>query len=348
MSKPVLANLRNAKEVSLAGEFLSVAHDEESGDLFVGNSMGKIYRIDLATPSDSPPRAIDAHISYVSSLAIAGDTLISAGSDHRLVWWDLKTHDRVREFEGHPRWIRQISLSADKAIVATVCDDMVGRLFDSGTGELLHELSGEHELLNPYNLRSTLYACAFSPDGKHVATADQAGRMVVWDVSSGKKVTTLEAPLFCTWDTNGHTYGGIRSIDFSPDGKLLAAGGNLAGDTSNVSGSKSIIQIYNWKSGEQTHDFRVGGNFFYERVKFHHDGDWILGAAGAGSEQKLVFFDLEKKEIAHQVASGMLTFDLEMGPASDTVYAVGRRGNANVDTKGTLAHWDMTRRWRRF
>ena len=108
-----------------------------------------------------------------------------------------------------------------------------------------------------------------------------------------------------------------------------------------------MIQIYDCNTGEQTHDFRVGGNFFYERIKFHHEGDWLLGAAGAGSAQKLVFFDLDKEEIAHEVKSGMLTFDIEVSEASDTIYAVGRRGNANVDTNGTLVHWDMTRRWRR-
>jgi WD40 repeat protein len=347
MYEPTLESLRIAKEVSLAGDFLSIARDAERGQLFVGNNTGKIYRLDLAAGDDASPQVIDAHISYVSSLVIAGDFLISAGSDHRLIWWDRLTQARVREVGGHPKWIRQITLSPDGAILASVCDDMVGRLLDSRTGKLIHELRGEHEILNPYDLPSKLYACAFSPDGERVATADQAGRMVIWDVSTGKKVKTLEAPLFCVWDTNGHTYGGIRSIDFSPDGKLLAAGGNLAGDTSNVSGSKSMIQIYDCNTGEQTHDFRVGGNFFYERIKFHHEGDWLLGAAGAGSEQKLVFFDLDKEEIAHEVKSGMLTFDIAVSRSSDTIYAVGRRGSSTVGTKGTLVHWDMTRKWRR-
>ena len=342
MSELKLGNMHNAREISLAGDFLSVVRDAESGLLFVGNNSGKIYQIDLSAPEESPSPVIDAHISFVSGLVIAGDFLISAGSDHRLVWWDRKTRKQVRELDTHPRWIRQIALSPDRAFVASVCDDMQGRLFDSQTGELVQQFQGEHELLNPYDLRSKLYTCAISPDGCHVATADQAGRMVVWDVSNGKKVACLEAPLFCTWDTNGHTYGGIRSIDFSPDGQLLAAGGNRAGDTSNVSGSMSMVQIYDWKSGEISHDFQVGGNFFYERIKFHHENDWLLAAAGAGSEQKFVFFDLDKNEIRHQMDSGMLTFDLVLGNASSTIYSVGRRGNSNVDTKGTLVEWDMT------
>ena len=111
-----------------------------------------------------------------------------------------------------------------------------------------------------------------------------------------------------------------------------------------------MIQIFDWASGEKTHDFRVGGNFFYERIKFHPSEQWILGAAGAGSESKLVFFDLEKKEIAYEKASGMLTFDMALDPNSDAVFVAGRRGAARHDTRGTIAcwEWDVIRESRRF
>ena len=351
IQKPTPKNLRIAKEASILGECLSVVRDHETGDLFIGSSMGKIFRLDLSLEKEDPyPRVIDAHISYVASLVIAGDCLISAGSDHRLIWWDRKTHDKVRDVGGHPKWIRQIALSPNGQVLGTVCDDMVGRLFNAQTGELLHELKDGHAILNPYDLLSKLYCCAFTPDNKHFATGDQTGRAPVWEVASGKQVIQIQAPHFCTWDTNGHTYGGIRSVDFSPDGKSLALGDNLAGDTSNVGGSKSMIQIFDWASGEKTHDFRVGGNFFYERIKFHPSEQWILGAAGAGSESKLVFFDLEKKEIAYEKASGMLTFDMALDPNSDAVFVAGRRGAARHDTRGTIAcwEWDVIRESRRF
>lgn len=349
MQEPALSNIRIASEVSLPGDFLSLARDAATGDLFVGNTMGKIYRIDPDLGRADPyPRLIHGHISFVSSLVVSGDALISGGSDHKLIWWDTRSHDKLREVKVHPKWIRQIKLSDDGTVLATVCDDMVARLFDSRSGKLLRELRGGHEILSEYNLLSKLYTCAFTPDGKHLATADQTGKIVVWEISSGKQVIQIQAPHFFYWDTNGHTYGGIRSLDFSPDGTLLAAGGNLAGCTSTISGSKSMIQVYNWKSGEQTHDFRVGGNFFYERVKFHHEGAWLLGAAGAGGGHKLVFFDLEKKEIAHQQNSGMLTFDLVMSKTSDTIYVAGRRGVSKTGTNGTLVQWDLSRRMEKF
>jgi WD40 repeat protein len=346
MHKPTLKDLRLVSEISRSGDFLSVACDTTTNDVFVGNTMGKIYR--LRPGRDDPfPRVIDAHVSFVSSLVVTGDYLISAGSDHRLLWWDRKTHDRVREVEGHTQWIRHLALSPDGARVASVCDDMVARLFDTRTGSIIHELRGGHEVFTSYGLLSKLYACAFSRHGKYVATADQMGFMVIWETSSGRQVAKVEVPLFYTYDTNGHTYGGIRSIDFSPDGKFIAAGGNLGGCTSTISGSKAMVQIYDWGTGEQTHDMRVGGNFFYERVRYHHEGTWLVGAGGAGSGQKLVFFDLAKKEIAHAVNLGMLTFDLELSGKSDTIYVAGRRGVSNAGTNGTLVKWDLSRRRKR-
>ena len=34
--------------------------------------------------------------------------------------------------------------------------------------------------------------------------------------------------------------------------------------------------------------------------------------------------------------------DFVLDEATDTVYSVGRRGNSNVETKGTLVEWNMT------
>ncbi|MGD2182528.1 NB-ARC domain-containing protein [Lusitaniella coriacea] len=53
----------------------------------------------------------------------------------------------------------------------------------------------------------------FSPDGKHLATGDVNGEILLWQATDGKKLLTCQ----------GHTRW-VWSVAFSPDGKTLASG----------------------------------------------------------------------------------------------------------------------------
>jgi len=333
MAEPT-SPLQLRHEAACDNDLLSVAWDPATRQVFVGDTVGQIAELDLTAESKFKSTWA-GHVSFVSSLVLTSDQLISAGSDHRVIWWDRHSHRPLRIHDQHPQWVRALAISPDHRLLASTCDDMVGRIWETATGKLLHELRG-HELLTPKAFRSKLYYCAFSPDGRVLATSDQIGTVIVWDVASGTAVIKIHAPHFFTHDTNGHGYGGIRSVAFSPDGKLLAVAGNQAGDTSTIGGSKSLIRIFDWSSGQQTHEWTSGGNFFYERIAFDGEGKRLLGAAGAGDGQQFVWFSLESKEVAAQQASPMLVFDMAMSVLEKQLLAVGRK-----DGRGYVAQWGL-------
>ena len=235
-----------AKELVREDIFLCLARVTGTEQLFTGSSDGNVYAVDCAAEKLQTV-AMPGHTSYVTGLALAGDQLISGSYDGNLIWWNAKTRAQVRKFKAHDKWIRDVVASPDGKIIATVGDDMVCRLWDAESAKLKHELRG-HAAMTPTQFSSMLYTCTFTADGQLLATADRVGHLVIWDVSSGKQVATVEAPGLYTWDGKQRirSIGGVRGLAFSPDGKVLAAGG--IDQVANVDGlsTKARIDLFRW------------------------------------------------------------------------------------------------------
>src|SRR5207302_904674 len=141
------------------------------------------------------------------------------------------------------------------------------------------------------------YAVAVTPDGKHVATGDKVGHVVVWDAATGKQVAALEAPEFYTWDPTArrHSIGGVRALAFAPDGALLAVGGiGKIGNIDHLEG-KPRVEVFDWRRGTHTHLLQGEGKGLVEHLAFHPKGDWLL-AAGGTNDGLLMFLDLNKSK----------------------------------------------------
>jgi len=320
---PGLLTVKATQEVKVAADLLCVVPIPGSAKAYAGGSNGKISVLDF-DDSKATPETWDAHVSYVSGLALAGKFLVSAGSDHRLIWWNPQTKEKIREIVAHDKkWIRGVGASPDGKIVASVGDDMVCRLWNVGSGQLLHELVG-HDKLLPQTLVSKLYCCRFSADGKYLASGDQTGTVIVWEVASGKQVGKVRAQHLYQFDGNGHSYGGCRALAFSPDGAYLAIVGNIAGDTSTIGGSKALMQIFDWKAGKMTHYLPVNINGFFESVQYHPKEPWLFAGCGAGEGKKVVLFDLDKKAVVQEFPVGKPVLDIALNETADALVAVGR------------------------
>jgi len=314
------------KEISCPEILFAVARKPHTDQLFVGGSNFTVCEVDLGQAKPEF-KELGRHASYVTGLALAGTTLVSGGYDGRLIWWNIESRSMIRTVDAHRKWIRRVVATPDGRAVASVADDMVCRLWDVETGALIRELRG-HAELTPSHLSSMLFTCAIASDGRTLATGDKIGHVIVWDIESGEKLTTLDVPELYTWDPvqRRHSIGGIRSLAFSPDGTRLAVGGS--GKISNIDhlDGKARVEVFDWRKGERTHEFASDQyKGLVEYLGFHPQGDWLLAAGGTDKDGFVIFFDLSNKKVIAQDKVSMYIHDITVNEKYDKIYAAGHR-----------------------
>jgi WD40 repeat protein len=325
--------LKSVKEFSHKNIFFALARTPQ-GRTFVGASDFKVSEIDLK--ADKPElKEIGGHESYVTSLALAGNVLVSGGYDGKLNWWDIDKKTKIRTIDAHTKWIRDVKASRDGTFLISVADDMIAKIWDAKTGQLRHELRG-HEAITPTYFTSMLFASAITPDGKHVATADKVGHIVLWNAETGAKVTELQTPGMYTWDPvqRRHSIGGIRSLAFSPDGSLLAVGG--IGKIGNIDHLDALarIEVFEWKTGKKHWEFngdKLKG--LMNCLEFHPKNEWLLGVGGA-NDGLMFFFDVTAKKVIKQDKLPMHIHRAVLNPDGDGFVVAGHGKITLYEMKG--------------
>lgn len=137
-----------------------------------------------------------------------GRRIVSSHVDGSLRLWDVEQGKQVKKFKvGEGVSFVQVSPD-DKTILAAVSksDELQIKLFNVLDGKVITAFDDEET--------SYIEALAVSPNGRHFATSDVAGDVLVWDVNKSKPVRELDIG-----------FSGDDAIAFSPDGKTLAVGG---------------------------------------------------------------------------------------------------------------------------
>jgi len=115
-----------------------------------------------------------------------------------------------------------VAFSPDGKAIATLVRGIV-LLNDAGTGKQLLKL--------PASANSSYVSFAMSPNGAHLVTGDENGRVKLWDVATGRELHSFQA---------GNDKGRVSSLAFSPDEKRLLGSAEFG-----------AIRVWNTFTGEE-------------------------------------------------------------------------------------------------
>lgn len=147
--------------------------------------------------------------SSISSLAIAGELIISGNSQGEISLWNVTTGQRLQTVAGHSQGVNAVVISRGGEVLASGGDDRTIKVWSvnqviAGESSPQYALTG-HE--------GAVVALAISPDGKTLVSGSWDNSIKVWDLTTGQLRQTL----------TGHA-GLVSSVAISPDGRLLVSG----------------------------------------------------------------------------------------------------------------------------
>lgn len=192
-----------------AGAAWSAAFDAESRRLATTGDDVVVW--DVA--SGAPLATLPADGSFETGAVFLRDRpwLVTCAQSGVVRAFDLERNERTGELHSFDDQVHQVALDPSGRWLAAACHDGTAALWDLTTFHTLpsaptRRLTGTG---------SPIWGVAFRVDGTELATSDEAGAIVLWSLPEWRRTLRLRS------DTPT-----LRSVAFSRDGALLAAGSN--------------------------------------------------------------------------------------------------------------------------
>lgn len=146
------------------------------------------------------------HVRLVESVEFSrdGNTIISAGVDESIRFWDSNKKSLLGMINCHDHCINSLTCSVD-GILASAGKDHTIRLWDIASRTELAIMEGH---------KDSVRTIVFSARGDYLISGDWGGVIKLWDTATGLALASVEA----------HD-GAVLSVAFSPDEKQVASAG---------------------------------------------------------------------------------------------------------------------------
>lgn len=282
--------------------------------------------------------------SMVACVAISpdGKWLASGGGGDQartLMLWELATGKEVRRFGGNLRTVQSVAFSPDSKLLAAASNARrtdnnpkpvpehpgVVRLWDVTTGKLRWEKEEK---------TGGATSVAFAPNGKTVASSGYDAIIHIRDAATGNEVSKIlvpedRYPVENPWGRKGYNWGGVVSLVYSPDGKLLAS-----------AGYDGTIRLWDMMTGHQVHIFRghcrevLGVPSPCSGVTFSPDGKTL---ASCGLDHTIQLWDPVNGKLLHTPVGH------EGAVNRVAIFPDGQRA-ASAGNDRTIRLWDLATR----
>jgi WD40 repeat protein len=148
------------------------------------------------------------------------------------------------------------------------------RAAPSSTAEFQRPQGHEPGWLN-HGTEDPLPPIDFSSEGDTLATGHRDGRVLLWDISTGRQLQALDRPV------SAPSLGEITALAFSPDGALIAA----------AKPGQGSIDLWQVPTGEFEQALEAGQGVI--EIAFSPDGQRLASAIGRGQRPQVIVWDTE-------------------------------------------------------
>ena len=191
----------------------------------------------------------------------------NANDENVIKIWDVQNSSLVRDLVGHQDGVLEVKWSPDGSRLASVSDDKLIKIWRSSNWTLEAELRG-HTL--------GVLCADFSPDGKMLVTGSRDYTIRLWDLVNLTPVARWSVP------------NCVRSVDWHPDGKWIAASGV----------DETMLTVRNATTGVVLKTFMESGETRSAVMSARWSPDGSRLAAGAGKEATLRIYSFGRSREA--------------------------------------------------